>query len=261
VKRLVVAIASVMTLIAFSITLGGAAWSAATTPSTAVITFDDAAQVVTLQIPSPACPASQPTCQWKFFLNEPKLSVDVATVYGTSGTLTLAYPPDFCGVIQADAYVGPPWVAKRGFQHTIEDCEPPTTTTTTTSTTTTEPPTTTLPAVPPPVSGPTVEPPAPPPPAPVVMPVAAPVTPPAPLTQLPFTGRDIKPFLVAGLVLVVLGVLLMTPTGYWRRTSRRWSWTSPVRNRRSSPPGWRQAAVVMRLRATASVVGCSSFGP
>ena len=258
-KRLVVAIASVMTLIAFSITLGGAAWSAANAPTTAVITFDDAAHVVTLQIPSPACPVSQPTCQWKFFLNEPKLSVDVATVYGTSGTLTLAYPPDFCGVIQADAYVGPPWVAKRGFQHTIEDCEPPTTTT---STTTTEPPTTTLPPVPPPVSGPTVEPPAPPPPpAPVVVPVAAPVTPAAPLTQLPFTGRDIKPFLVAGLALVVLGVALMTPSGYWRRTTRRWPSVSPVLNRRSSSPGWRYAAVAMRLRATASVLGCSSFGP
>jgi hypothetical protein len=258
VKRIIVALASVMTLIAFSITLGGAAWSATNAPSTAVITFDDAAQQVTLQIPTPACPESQPTCQWKFFLNEPKLSVDVATVYGTSGTLTLAYPPNFCGVIQADAYVGPPWVAKRGFQHTIEDCEPPATTTTTT----TEPPTTTtttttmLPPVPPPVSGPTVEPPAP---APVVaVPVAAPVAP-APLTQLPFTGKNIKPFLVTGLVLVVLGLALLAPGEYWRRVSRRWSALLPMRFRRSGT-GWGPSAMVMRLRATASAVGCSSLG-
>ncbi len=260
-KRIIVAIASVMTLMAFSITLGGAAWSAADTPSTAVITFNDAAQQVTLQIPTPACPVSQPNCQWKFFLNEPKLSVDVATVYGTSGTLTLAYPPDFCGVIQADAYVGPPWVAKRGFQHTIADCEPPTTTTTTT----TEPPTTTttLPPVPPPVSGPTVEPPAP---APTVVPVAAPVAPavpvaPAPLTQLPFTGRNITPFLVVGVALVSLGLALLAPGEYWRRASRRWSAFLPARTRRLSGSGTVHSGVVLRLAAAASVLGCSSFGP
>ena len=259
-KRTIVAIASAMTLIAFSITLGGAAWGASSAPSTAVITFDDAAQQVTLQIPTPACPASQPDCQWKFFLNEPKLSVDVATVYGTSGTLTLAYPPDFCGVIQADAYVGPPWVAKRGFQHTIEDCTPPSTTTTTeppTTTTTTEPPTTTtttLPPAPPPVSGPTAE-----PPAPVAVPVAAPV-PAAPLTQLPFTGKNIKPFLVVGLALVAVGLALLTPGEYWRRGSRRLSAAFPRTSRRLS--GWRGGPVgtIMRLRAMASLVGCSSLG-
>jgi hypothetical protein len=264
VKRIIVAIASVMTLIAFSITLGGAAWSATNAPTTAVITFDDAAQQVTLQIPTPACPASQPDCQWKFFLNEPKLSVDVATVYGTSGTLTLAYPSDFCGVIQADAYVGPPWVAKRGFQHTIEDCTPPTTTTTTTepptTTTSTEPPTTTTttttpPPVPAPVSGPTAE-----PPAPVVVPVAAPVPPPAPLTQLPFTGKNIKPFLLVGLALVAVGLALLSPGEYWRRASRRLSAYFPGAWRRLPGPGKRPATMVMRLRATASMVGCSTLG-
>jgi hypothetical protein len=261
VKRIIVAIASVMTLITFSITLGGAAWSATTAPSTAVITFDDAAQQVTLQIPSPACPASQPTCQWKFFLNEPKLSVDVATVFGTSGTLTLAYPPNFCGVIQADAYVGPPWVAKRGFQHTIEDCEPPTTTTTTTEppTTTTTTTTTTLPPVPPPISGPTVEPPTP---APVAVPVAAPApvpAAPAPITQLPFTGKNMTPFLVVGLALVVFGLALLAPDEYWRRASRRWSAILPRRLRGRGGSGG--AGMVTRMRAVASVVACSSYGP
>ncbi len=258
-KRIIVAIASVMTLITFSITLGGAAWSATDAPSTAVITFDDAAQQVTLQIPSPACPASQPTCQWKFFLNEPKLSVDVATVYGTSGTLTLAYPPNFCGVIQADAYVGPPWVAKRGFQHTIEDCEPPTTTTTTTeppTTTTTTTTSTTLPPVPPPISGPTVEPPTP---APVVVPVAAPAPAPAPapITQLPFTGKNLKPFLVVGLTLVALGLALLAPGEFWRRGPRRWSARLPERIR----PSTGRSSMVTRMRAVAAMVACSSYGP
>ncbi len=269
-KRIIVAVAAVITLVAFSVTLGGAAWSATNAPSTAVITFDDAAHQVTLQIPSPACAATQPDCQWKFFLNEPKLSVDVATIYGTSGTLTLAYPPNFCGVIQADAYVGPPWVAKRGWQHTIADCPPPTTTTTTappatTTTTTTEPPTTTTtteppPVVPPPISGSNVQPPAPTPPAP---PVATPVTTStvtAPLTQLPFTGKPIKPFLFAGLALVAVGLALLAPSEYWRRMSRRLSAIFPRSSRRLSGTWMGRSALTLRLRGAPSMVGCSFYG-
>ncbi len=128
-KRIVVVLSSVMALIALSVTLGGAAWSAtvpsSTPSSTPIIIFDDVGQQAQLIIPTPACPETQPDCMWRFFLNLPKLHIDVATVYGTSGTLSIPYPPNFCGVIQADAYVGPPWVAKRGFQHTINNCEPP----------------------------------------------------------------------------------------------------------------------------------------
>jgi hypothetical protein len=234
VKRIVVVISSVIALIALSVTLGGAAWSAADTSSTAVITFDDAAQQATLTIPTPACPASQPDCRWKFFMNEPKLNVDVATVYGTSGTLTIAYPPDFCGVIQADAYIGgPPWDAKRGFQHTIEDCKPPPTTTTTEPPTTTTtampaPPTTTPPPPPPVAQGPHAPPPPPapaPPPATAASPtpVASPATIPAAAapTQLPFTGVDVKPLWFIGLTLVALGVGLLTSGESWRRMARR----------------------------------------
>ncbi len=260
-KRTIVALAAVISLVALSVTLGGAAWSATNAPSTAVITFDDAAHQVTLQIPSPACPTTQPDCQWKFFLNEPKLSVDVATIYGTSGTLTLSYPPNFCGVIQADAYVGPPWVAKRGFQHTIEDCEPPTTTTTVPpTTTTTEPPTTTTttePPIPPPISGNNVEPPAPAP-APVA-PIAT-VTPTPPLTQLPFTGKDIKPFLFGGLALVALGLALAAPSEVWRRASRRLSNMVPTLSRRRSGTWMGHASLALRLGGAPSMVGCTFFG-
>jgi hypothetical protein len=235
VKRTVVAVCSVIALIGFTVTMGGAAWSAASSSSTAVITFDDAAHQAVLTIPTPACPPSQPDCQWKFFLNEPKLSVDVATVFGTSGTLTIPYPKDFCGVIQADAYVGPPFVAKRGFQHTIEDCNPPPTTTTTappTTTTTTVPPTTTTTTTPPVISSavttppPPPAPPTPPPATPVpAAPVSVPATTAAPAApaQLPFTGRNIKPFLFIGLTLVVLGIFLLRPNESWRRTGRRLS--------------------------------------
>ncbi len=175
-----------------------------------------------------ASPAvSPPACVWKFFLNEPKLSVDVATVFGTQGTLTLDYPPNFCGVIQADAYVGPsengPWVAKRGWQHTINDCTTPTPT----------PPS--APTYVPPAGGPPTAagssgtPPsdAPEPASAAVAPAvaAASVTPTtvatapaktnATLTSLPFTGADLEPLVYLGLTLVTLGLCLLV-----RRRSR-----------------------------------------
>jgi hypothetical protein len=209
-KRIAVILSAVIALITVSVTLGGAAWSATNTPTTAVITFNDAAHNVQLTIPTPACPTSQPDCQWKFFLNEPKLNVDVATVYGTSGTLTLDYPPEFCGVIQADAYVGPPWVAKRGFQHTIDDCNPPNTTTTTTTTTTTVPPTTTTTTTRPPTpptttTTTTTRPPTPPTTTTTTtttLPVAGPVAgtstpPPGPPAALPFTATPAAPVAAA----------------------------------------------------------------
>jgi len=238
VKRTIVAVGSVLALVALSMAFGGGAVSASDSSSTAVIVFDDAAQQAKLIIPTPACPASQPDCQWKFFLNEPKLSVDVATVYGTSGTLTLAYPKDFCGVIQADAYVGPPWVAKRGFQHTVADCTP-------TPTPTPAPPAPTPIALP---SPPT--PPAPPPapgnnsgsgPGDSALPSTGPAdAPPATTgadapaataaaaapaaaapTRLPFTGADVTLLLWVGSALVLLSLGLLTTGQSRRRMARR----------------------------------------
>jgi len=236
-KMTILIATAVVALISMSAIMEAGAWGAGGGTSTAVITFDDAAQQVTLTIPTPACPGTQPTCQWKFFLNEPKLSVDVSTIYGTSGVLTLAYPKDFCGVIQADAYVGPPWVAKRGFQHTIEDCNPVTTPTSappptsTTTTTDDEPSTTTTSTTsttPPPGDAPTSVPPTPPsagaaatsPPvvaAAAVTPAALPASSAVPATvaassapsQLPFTGVDFESLLVMGLASVALGLCLL----------------------------------------------------
>ncbi len=234
-------------LIALSFPLGSVAVSAADSPSTAVITFNDAARQVQLTIPTPACPPSQPNCEWKFFLNEPKLSVDVATIYGTSGTLTLDYPPDFCGVIQADAYVGPPWVATRGFQHTIEDCTPPTATTGGPPGVTQQPsPPGTTPTTPPPspqqlgsvaaASVPTTAPPADVPQVSAAATVPATATGSAP-AQLPFTGASIKPFLFSGLTLIALGLFLLTSSVTRRRMVRRIGdcpWPTAVRPKRPS---------------------------
>ncbi len=238
-KRAIIAASSVLALTLLSVSLGAAAWSVAGSPSTAVITFDDAAQQVTLTIPTPACPTSQPNCMWKFFLNEPKLSVDVAIVYGTSGTLTLAYPKNFCGVIQADAYVGPPWEAKRGFQHTIEDCSGPVTPTPTDQPGQAAATSTTTSTVPGPVDAAS----SPPPAASAGSPPSAPTSAsgagsastshnaPADATGgapvhaatglLPFTGVGFQQFLLIGLSLVTLGLALLTSTESGRRMARR----------------------------------------
>ncbi len=220
-KRIIIATVIAVTVVA-AVAVATASGASAT-PTSAVITFDDMARQVTLQIPDPPCDSSEPGCVWKFFLNEPKVSVDVAIVYGTSGTLTIPYPPNFCGILQADAYVGPtangPWVSKRGWQHQIApvgDCEPPT------------PPsgggTDTPPGEPPPPAATPVVPapaPTPVPQAAAVAPVVAaatavptttttaPAKPAAAPASLPFTGANLGPFVVLGLTLVTLGLCLV----------------------------------------------------
>lgn len=94
-KRII--IASVMALTVVAAVLAASTTAGASGGNSGpVITFDDANNVVTLQIPSPPCPTTEPGCVWKFFLNEPKVSVDVSTIYGTqAGILTLAYPENF----------------------------------------------------------------------------------------------------------------------------------------------------------------------
>ncbi len=227
-KRII--IASVIAVTAVAAVVIGTASGASGSPTSAVITFDDNAHQVTLQIPDPPCDTSEPGCVWKFFLNEPKVSVDVATVYGSTGTLTISYPPNFCGIIQADAYVGPtangPWVSKRGWQHQIPpvgDCEPPTppsgggTDTPPPGGPSSEPPPAATPVVPAPA-------PTPEPQAAAVAPVVAAATaapsttttattaPAKPATapaSLPFTGANLGPFVVLGLTLVTLGLCLV----------------------------------------------------
>jgi hypothetical protein len=218
VKRLFVVFISALALFTTIATLGSSTRSWAASSSSPQIIFDDSAQQAELVIPTPACPESQSECQWKFVLQIPKGDVTVGVLYGTSGTLVIPYPPKFCGVIQADAYQGPPFVPERGFQHTIATCDPATTTTTSTTTTSTTT-STTVPTTVPPVAAPKAS----PPPAP---PVAAP-TPPAPApvsatpTQLPFTGVNTTPILFVGLTLVVLGLALLASASSRRRVVSR----------------------------------------
>lgn len=225
-KRIIIALVIAVTVVAAGAAgTAGTAWGASGSPTSAVITFDDQGQQAILQIPDPPCDTTMPNCVWKFFLNEPKLSVDVAIVYGTSGTLTIPYPANFCGIIQADAYVGPtdqgPWQSKRGWQHPIntssDNCEPSTTTTTTDAPDTTPKPPT-EPSSTPPAAAPVT---APTPTEPQVTPVVAaavatptttttePAKPAAAVTSLPFTGVNLEPFAILGVLFVALGLGLL----------------------------------------------------
>lgn len=218
-KRIIIASVMALTVVAAVLAASTTAGASGGT-SGPVITFDDANNVVTLQIPSPPCPTTEPGCVWKFFLNEPKVSVDVSTIYGTqAGILTLAYPENFCGIIQADAYIGPtmsgPWTPQRGWQHQLpdSDCAP------------TPPSAPVAPVTPPdaPQTAPVVtQPPAALPAtqdatsAPVTTPTTpttVPVTPAVKAasepTSLPFTGVNLMPFILSGVTCIALGLGLL----------------------------------------------------
>ncbi len=99
-------------------------------------------------------------------------------------------------------------------------------------------------------------------PTPVATPVAAPATisTAAPLTQLPFTGRNIKPFLFGGLVLVAVGLALLAPSEFWRRTSRRLSTIFPRSSGWLSGTWMGRSTLALRLRGAPSMVGWSFYG-
>lgn len=112
----------------------GVASAASPGGEVAMITFHDDSNVVTLAIP-PLCPMAHPQCVWQLFVNEPDVpgQTIVSAVTGASGVLTVAYPANFCGVIQADALVGPaPWRLIFGHQRAIQtgNCSCPTATAT-----------------------------------------------------------------------------------------------------------------------------------
>jgi len=184
-----------------------------------VLRFNVPLGEVQLTIPTPACPVSDPDCVWRLIINEPKApgAPIVGTVTGTSGTLTLAFPT-YCGVIQADAQLGPVWVQEQGIRHKIGTCTPTPTTTSTSTTATTATTASTKPPV-------------------VVAASTTPTTSGLPFTpsttaatatagttaaaQLPFTGLDIRPMIILGSALILFGGLLLTTVESRRRALRR----------------------------------------
>ena len=221
----------------------GTAWATPGAPSSAVITFDDSAQQVPPCDSQSRLPATQPNCQWRFSPDEPILGRCRHHLRNV-GNADPGLSSELLRVVtQADAYVGPPWVPKRGWQHTIEDCTTAATATTdlpdtggTTATTDQPdtPPSSTptdpgtgagwhqrlaTPSGPPPgtrssypdeaaAAAPTVSPATgAPAPTPSALPETAAAS--ARPTSLPFTGADLQPFVYLGTMFVVLGLVLM----------------------------------------------------
>jgi hypothetical protein len=89
------------------------------------LSFGDKAGVVTLAIPTPACRKFEDHtgCQWELFVDEPLTPGQpvIGAAFGTSGVLSVPYPT-FCGVLQADALVGPPTRKDVGYRHLIKTC-------------------------------------------------------------------------------------------------------------------------------------------
>jgi hypothetical protein len=101
---------------------------------TATLQFDDSAQLVELSIPTPACVADG--CQWQLQVDNPATNqVFGSASSGEAGSIiTVPYPSDFCGIIQADVFVldnetGAPHL-QFGHRHEVNTCQTPTTTTT-----------------------------------------------------------------------------------------------------------------------------------
>jgi cobalamin biosynthesis Mg chelatase CobN len=170
----------------------------------------------------------------------------------------VSYPKDFCGVLQADAIVGPsPWLLEYGHQKMIKtkkSCDPHTTTTTmastTTTTTTTKPQNTTTTTTKPRTTTTTTKPkshhhhhaatttttttaqlPFTSSTSPAAVAAAAavvrsatttsdPVT-----TQLPFTGADVRPLAIVGTLLIIFGLYILTTLEQRRRVLRRMSYS------------------------------------
>jgi hypothetical protein len=262
VKRTVLLVGVVVGLAMIPVTFGSVTSGGAADPSPSRITFDDAAQQVTFTIPAPPCAPGQEGCKWMLFVNEPKVAGKpvVGSVTGTTGALTVNYPPNFCGVLQADALTGPPYNRVYGLLHTVKgsNCAPistPTTILAPTTTTTTLAPlsASTQPPIPPsaspaaaspplPATGsgastivPSTSPPSPGSGAAIIVPSPSPSPAAsgsglgsgtgapvgATTTQLPFTGANVEPLLVVGLALVALGLSLLSTRVSRRRRSRQ----------------------------------------
>ncbi len=159
----------------------------------------------TLRLPIPPCPTTSPGCVWMLYVSEPDVpgKPTVGMVTGTSGVLTIASPAGFCGVLQADALLGPaPWAFRTGERRTVGTCPAPTGGG----------------ATPPGAQGTTST------PVPAAVTASLPfsgggTTAPSdgPGAQLPFTGFDPRPLVVLGTSSILGGGLLMSTAERNRR--------------------------------------------
>jgi hypothetical protein len=248
--RLAAVVAITMVATGAAMVSAGTAWGVSGHYPYPVLRANDATQNFELTIPR-HCPEANPDCVWMLFVDEPKVPGHpiVAMVKGTSGTLAVPYPA-FCGVLQADALIGPaPWQQTIGIRKTLDDCTPPVSTTTTTVPSTTTTTTTTVPSttttsttvasttttvkstattsttVPPNVasaaSSSTT--------GTSALPFTAAqsgngstaTTHGSGTAQLPYTGTSLKPLVILGVTLILLGGMLLSTVESRRRMLRR----------------------------------------
>jgi hypothetical protein len=250
--RAVAVVAIVLVAFGAALVSAGTAWSAPghaagahDRSSQPQLSYDNATQQFILQLPTPVCPKTAPDCQWLLWVNEPQVSGMplIGAKSGSAGTMTITVP-NFCGVVQADVDLGPaPWTFVKGLRRHLDSCEStttttsgaaPTTTTTTSGaapsttttvapTTTTVAPTTTTTTVAPKVAAAST--------TTVALPFTAATsssttTPGAvaatsTATQLPFTGVDLRPLVLLGTLMIIIGGFLLSTVESRRRLLRR----------------------------------------
>ena len=125
VNRWLAAVAAALIALGSTFVIVGSASASAPVGHFPVIRFWPNYNVVTMTVPLRVwCPKSKPFCEWQLYVNEPDIPSQtlVGTATGTSGILTVKYPKHFCGVIQADALVGPsPWLFQFGHKKDDRD--------------------------------------------------------------------------------------------------------------------------------------------
>lgn len=223
----------------------GAAWSAGLHNAKPglhnakpALRFDTYLRQAVLVIPNPPCPKSWRRCHWMLYVDNVNAPEPHSWVVGTSGRLSL--PVDDCGYYQADALVDSGsywnWTYVTGIRETIDYCPSTTSTSSSTSTTSTSTTSTTGPphtsdSTPPSTGAPAVA-------ASSTTPTTADlpftgsttVDTAAPTTgapdaaasaTLPFTGVDLRPLLILGSTLILVGGLLLSSFESRRRLLRR----------------------------------------
>jgi hypothetical protein len=169
-----------------------------------------------LTVPASDCPEANPFCEWMLFVDEPDVAGQpvVAEVTGSSGVLEVPYPPNFCGVLQADALVGPGnWVYQTGTRVTVNTCTSGSPSTAATSTFI-DPNSATQSSTNQVATSASV--------ATTTSAVSAKAT------TLPFTGVDAGPYALLGTSAFLIGLLLMAERS-WLLGYRRLAASRPIR--------------------------------
>lgn len=185
-----------------------------------IIKFVPSLDEVTLQIPTPPCRHGPPHCVWRLSVNEPFApgAPSLGQATGTSGILVVTYPPMVCGTLQGDASVtlqadasvgGNVWRYKVGHRYTLP-CVPNGQGASSPGTTGRDP--TSVGTTQLPFTGPGADPAS-----------SSPIVTTSSISELPFTGVDLRPLALFGTALTLAGMLILITVEQRRRARMRLS--------------------------------------